>query len=73
MYRAYSAGYRWKTRFKGDRLDNPDSYVVFITKRDILGGGLSLYHVKRTIEETNQYFGKDGNDSRTDCFGSNGQ
>lgn len=34
-----------------------DSYVIFITARDVMGAGCSLYHVKRMIEETGTYFG----------------
>jgi hypothetical protein len=33
-----------------------DSYVIFITENDIVGSGLPLYHVKRTIEETKDSF-----------------
>ena len=33
-------------------------YVIFITERDILGDGLPIYHIDRTIKET----GKDFND-----------
>ena len=29
----------------------PDSYVIFITENDVLGGGLPIYHVDRTIAE----------------------
>lgn len=34
-----------------------DSYVIFITASDVMGGGLSLYHVDRVVEETGAYFG----------------
>jgi hypothetical protein len=34
-----------------------DSYVIFITENDIVGAGLPLYHIKRTIEETMDSFG----------------
>jgi hypothetical protein len=33
-----------------------DSYVIFITEKDIVGSGLPLYHVSRTIEETKDAF-----------------
>lgn len=36
-----------------------DSYVIFITENDIVGAGLPMYHVGRTIQETRQLF-KDG-------------
>ena len=34
-----------------------DSYVIFITARDVMREGLPLYHVNRIIEETGTYFG----------------
>ena len=34
-----------------------DSYVIFITEHDVMGSGLSLYHVDRMIKETGEYFG----------------
>lgn len=34
-----------------------DSYVIFITAGDVIGAGLSLYHINRKIEETDTYFG----------------
>lgn len=34
----------------------PESYVIFITRDDMLGYGLSIYHIRRTIEETNTDF-----------------
>ncbi len=36
-----------------------DSYVIFITENDIVGAGLSLYHIERVIKETGAEF-KDG-------------
>ena len=42
---------------KGDDYDTLfDTYVIFITKEDVLGQGLPIYHVKRTIEETGAAF-----------------
>ena len=36
----------------GDEFNQvPDSYVIFITENDVLGGGLPIYHVGRTIDE----------------------
>ena len=29
----------------------PDSYVIFITENDVLGGGLPFYHIRDTIEQ----------------------
>jgi hypothetical protein len=34
-----------------------DSYVIFITAKDVMSAGLSLYHVDRVIQETGVYFG----------------
>lgn len=33
-----------------------ETYVIFITRDDILGYGLSIYHVNRTIEENGENF-----------------
>ena len=37
----------------------PESYVIFITKRDILGYGLPIYHIDRKIREADEEF-RDG-------------
>lgn len=34
----------------------PESYVIFITREDVLGHGFTIYHVNRNIEETGQIF-----------------
>jgi hypothetical protein len=34
-----------------------DSYIIFITKNDVLGGGLPLYHIDRVITELDKSFG----------------
>lgn len=34
-----------------------ETYVVFITERDVLGKKLPIYHVERMIRETGEYFG----------------
>ena len=36
--------------------DIHDSYVIFITENDVIGEGLSLYHIDRIIEETGKKF-----------------
>ena len=41
-----------KQQFK----DIYDSYVIFITENDVIGEGLSLYHIDRIIEETGEKF-----------------
>lgn len=33
-----------------------DSYVIFITENDVIGAGLSLYHIDRVIKETGADF-----------------
>lgn len=34
-----------------------DSYVIFITERDVLGRGFPIYHIERIIRETGAAFG----------------
>lgn len=34
-----------------------ETYVIFITKTDVLGGQLPLYHIDRIVKETGEYFG----------------
>ena len=34
-----------------------ETYVIFITERDVLKRGLPIYHINRTIEETGESFG----------------
>lgn len=34
-----------------------DSWVIFITESDVMGAGLSLYHIERVIKETGECFG----------------
>ena len=42
---------------KGEDFDQlPETYIIFITERDVLKGGLPIYHVDRIIEETNEHF-----------------
>lgn len=36
--------------------DLPETYVIFITEKDILGRGLPLYRVERTILDTGEVF-----------------
>lgn len=42
---------------KQDFKEIHDSYVIFITENDVVGAGLSLYHVERVIKETGAEFG----------------
>jgi hypothetical protein len=34
-----------------------ESYVIFITENDVLGKGLPIYHIERTVMETGEPFG----------------
>ena len=43
-------------REKQDFRDIHDSYVIFITENDVIGAGLSLYHIDRMIKETGEDF-----------------
>ena len=44
----------------GDKYDQlRETYVIFITKNDVLGSGLPIYHIDRTIEETGEKFKDD--------------
>ena len=36
--------------------DLPESYVIFITKTDVLNGGCQIYHIKRSVEELERDF-----------------
>lgn len=41
----------------GDRYENlGETYVVFITENDVIGEGLPIYHIHRTIDETGARF-----------------
>lgn len=35
----------------------PQSYVIFITRDDVLGDGFAIYHIEKTIKETRKSFG----------------
>ena len=34
----------------------PETYVIFITENDVLGGDLPIYHIDRTIQESKELF-----------------
>lgn len=43
---------------KGEEVTElPETYVIFIAEKDVLGKGLSRYHIERTIKETGEPFG----------------
>ncbi len=35
----------------------PETYVIFITENDVIGGNKSVYHIDRVIKETGEAFG----------------
>ena len=42
----------------GEKLENlVETYVIFITEKDVLRGGLPIYHINRIIEEMGKSFG----------------
>ena len=42
----------------GEKLENLiETYVIFITERDVLGKGKPIYHIDRVIKETGENFG----------------
>ena len=47
-----------------------ETYVIFITERDVLGDGLPIYHIDWTIRETGKLF---GDESHIMIQGSKGQ
>lgn len=41
----------------GESIENlPETYIIFITEHDVLGCGLPLYHIERTVKENNMTF-----------------
>ncbi|MCD7736995.1 MAG: Rpn family recombination-promoting nuclease/putative transposase, partial [Lachnospiraceae bacterium] len=46
---------------RGDKIVKlAPAYVIFITENDVLGGGLPMYHINRTVEEMNHKVFGDG-------------
>ncbi len=55
--RYYSSILDANTLNPGEEYDDlPESYVIFITATDVLGSGLSLYHIERSVSETMDSF-----------------
>ena len=55
--RAYASALDVEWMEKGmDYRDLNESIVIFITKHDVLGKGLPIYHIDRTIDECNEPF-----------------
>ena len=36
--------------------DLPETYVIFITETDVMGGNKPIYHIERVVKETGKYF-----------------
>ena len=46
------------TLHSGQEFDDlPETYVIFITRKDVLGYGLPIYHIRKKIEELGTDFG----------------
>ena len=41
---------------KKDFKESPETFVIFITERDVLGGGKQIYHIERMIREIDKQF-----------------
>ncbi len=55
--RYHSALLDASTTEPGDRYENlRETYVIFITENDVLGDGKPIYHIDRTIRESNRDF-----------------
>lgn len=45
-------------RSGGEHNDLPETYVIFLTEKDVIGGAnLPIYHIERCILEINKLFG----------------
>ena len=38
-------------------MEMPETYIIFITSNDVLDGGLPIYTIERTVQETGELFG----------------
>ena len=56
--RYYSALMDMNTLEAGEAYEKlPESYVIFITRNDVLGHGQALYHIERKLDEVPEVFG----------------
>ena len=55
-YNSYMIGVR-ELRSGKKYTELPESYVIFISENDVIGDGLPIYHIERTIKETSKPFG----------------
>ncbi|MCC8015790.1 MAG: Rpn family recombination-promoting nuclease/putative transposase [Eubacterium sp.] len=44
-------------RSGGEHNDLPETYIIFLTEKDVIGANLPIYHIERCILETNKLFG----------------
>ena len=45
----------------------PETYIIFITSNDVLKGGLPVYTIERTIQETGELFGDKALQELSEC------
>lgn len=56
--RLNSAMFDSRLTTSGEKYDEtPETYIIFITANDVLGDGLPVYNIERTIQETGKPFG----------------
>ncbi|MCD8216389.1 MAG: Rpn family recombination-promoting nuclease/putative transposase [Clostridiales bacterium] len=44
-------------RSGGEHSDLPETYIIFLTEKDVIGANLPIYHIERCVLETNKLFG----------------
>ncbi|MCC8111686.1 MAG: Rpn family recombination-promoting nuclease/putative transposase [Ruminococcus sp.] len=44
-------------RSGGEHNDLPETYIIFLAEKDVIGANLPIYHIERCILETNKLFG----------------
>lgn len=55
---AYNIMQKFNHAIHSEKLENlVETYVIFITERDVLGKGKPIYHIERVIKETGENFG----------------
>lgn len=71
IQRADKGAGRKRARYNSSMMDNnvldkggdfdelPETYVIFITEKDVLKAGFPVYHIERWIEETKELFNDD--------------
>jgi len=46
--------YNYITKEGDNYSDLPETYIIFITEKDIIGAGCAVYEIEKTIKQTNQ-------------------